>query len=269
MSKKLPLHLIQWRIIPGDVEGNLAKAEELIESISPEEGSLVLLPELFSSGFYYTDLGKMAEKYQAVVQWMADVASRYGVGVAGSVPAQRPEGVVNTMVLVDKGGHVVASYDKAHLFFVAEEDLHFVPGYKTVVTHFNSFEVEESIEVGLAICFDLRFPEMTRKLCDEGARLVLVSAQWPRARVDHFRDFTRVRAMENQFFVASCNSCGDDGKGLVLGGGSTVVGPSGEVIGVLGDEEGVLSVDIDLGDVDRTRDRFPVLKVRREDMFER
>jgi len=123
--------------------------------------------------------------------------------------------------------------------------------------------------VGLAICFDLRFPEMTRKLCDDGARIVLVSAQWPRARVDHFRDLTRVRAMENQMYIVSCNSCGDDGKGLVLGGGSTVVGPSGEVKGVLGDEEGVLTVNIDLEDVERTRESFPVLKVRRKDVFEK
>jgi predicted amidohydrolase len=123
-------------------------------------------------------------------------------------------------------------------------------------------------DVGLAICFDLRFPEITRELCDRGAKLVLLSAQWPLARVDHFRDFTRVRAMENQMFIASCNSCGDDGKGLTLGGGSTVVGPSGEVMGVLGEEEGILTVKIDLDEVERVRESFPVLKVRRKDLWE-
>jgi predicted amidohydrolase len=165
------------------------------------------------------------------------------------------------MVLVDKVGEVVAFYDKIHLFFVADEEKHFSPGKRTVVTHW------EGLDVGLAICFDLRFPEMTRKLCDDGARIVLVSAQWPRARVDHFRDFTRVRAMENQLYLVSCNSCGDDGKGLVLGGGSTVVGPSGEVRGVLDDDEGVLTVNIDLEEVERIRESFPVLKVRRKDVF--
>jgi predicted amidohydrolase len=165
------------------------------------------------------------------------------------------------MVLVDKTGEVVASYDKIHLFFVADEDLHFVPGKRMVVAKWDGHDV------GLAICFDLRFPEMTRKLGDDGARIVLVSAQWPRARVDHFRDFTRVRAMENQMYVVSCNSCGDDGKGLVLGGGSTVVGPSGKVEGVLGEDEGVLTVNIDLEEVERIREAFPVLKVRRKDVF--
>lgn len=267
MGENLNLHLIQWRVIPGDVEGNLDRAAELIGSASPGKGDLVLLPELFASGFYYSALGEMAEEYQAVVRWMGVIAARYEVGVAGSVAVQRPEGVANTMVLVDKVGEVLASYDKAHLFFVADENLHFTPGKRMVVTLWERFEVGDGLDVGLAICFDLRFPEVTRRLCDDGARIVLVSAQWPRARVDHFRDFTRVRAMENQMYIASCNSCGDDGRGLVLGGGSTVVGPSGEVKGVLGDEEGVLTVSIDLEEVERTRDSFPVLKVRRKDLF--
>ena len=261
MSENLNLHLIQWRIIPGNVEGNLDRAEELIGSASPGKGDLVLLPELFPSGFYYTDLGKVADRYEDVVRWMGVIGARYEVAVAGSVPTQRPEGVANTMLLVDKVGEIVASYDKVHLFFVADEDLHFTPGKRTEVIHW------AGLDVGLAICFDLRFPEMIRKLCDDGARIVLVSAQWPRVRVDHFRDFTRVRAMENQVYIASCNSCGDDGKGLVLGGGSTVVGPSGEVKGVLGDEEGVLTVNIDLEEIERTRNSFPVLKVRRQDVF--
>lgn len=261
MNNPLTIHLIQWRIIPGNVEGNLDRAQELIGSASPGKGDLVLLPELFPSGFYYTDLGKVADRYEDVVRWMGVIGARYEVAVAGSVPTQRPEGVANTMLLVDKVGEIVASYDKVHLFFVADEDLHFTPGKRTEVIHW------EGLDVGLAICFDLRFPEMTRKLCDDGARIVLVSAQWPRVRVDHFRDFTRVRAMENQVYIASCNSCGDDGKGLVLGGGSTVVGPSGEVKGVLGDEEGVLTVNIDLDEIERIRNSFPVLKVRRQDVF--
>jgi predicted amidohydrolase len=73
--------------------------------------------------------------------------------------------------------------------------------------------------------------------------------------------------MENQFFVAACNSCGDDGKGLVLAGGSSVVGPAGDVKGVLGRKEGVLTVGIDLPEVERVRENFPVLKVRRKDLF--
>jgi len=261
MTKKLNLHLIQWRIVPGDVEGNLAKAEDLILSASPRGRDLILLPELFSSGFYYTALEEMADRYESVVNWMSRIAARFEAGIAGSVPVRRPGGVANNMVLVDRDGGIAASYDKAHLFYVADEDLHFIPGREIVVGRWLG------LDVGLAVCFDLRFPEMTRRLCDDGAQIVLVSAQWPRARVDHFRDFTRVRAMENQMFVVSCNSCGDDGKGLVLGGGSTVVGPSGEVKGVLGGEEGVLSVSVDPHEIERVRNSFPVLKVRRKDLW--
>ena len=261
MSNNLTLHLIQWRVIPGNIDGNLDTAKRLIAAASPDEGDLVLLPELFPSGFYYSDLEKIAGEKETVVRWMSATAVQYGAGVAGSLPALRPEGVTNTLVLVDQGGQVLASYDKIHLFFVADEDLHFIPGQNTVVARWRG------IDTGLAICFDLRFPELTRDLCDRGAQLVLVPAQWPRARVAHFRDFARVRAMENQVFVAACNSCGDDGKGLVLGGGSTVVGPAGDVKGVLGDEEGVLTVTIELEEVERVRNSFPVLKVRRKDLW--
>jgi len=262
MSKKLTLHLIQWRIIPGNIQGNLDRAGELLVSASPGKGDLVLFPEMFPSGFCYPHLGEMADQYEAVVHWMGVTAARYEVGVAGSVPAHRPEGVANAMLLVDRAGMVVASYDKTHLFSVTDEDQHFIAGRDTVVTRW------DGIDLGLAICFDLRFPEMTRQLCDGGARIVLISAQWPRARVDHFRDLARVRAMENQMFIAACNSCGDDDKGLVLGGGSTVIGPAGDVKGVLGDEEEGLSVSIDLNEVEHTRDSFPVLKVRRRDLFD-
>jgi len=261
MSRKLNLHLIQWRIVPGEIKENLDKAANMISSAEPGQGSMILLPEMFPSGFYYENLAKMADEYETVVQWMGAMASRYGSGVAGSMAVHRPDGVANTMVVVDETGHIVAVYDKIHLFYVADEDKHFTPGRGTEVAAWHG------TVLGLAICFDLRFPEMTRTLCESGAKVVLVSAQWPKARVDHFRDFIRVRAMENQMFIASCNSCGDDGKGLALGGGSTVVGPSGEVKDVLGQEEAVLTVSIDLDEVEHIRESFPVLKVRRRDIF--
>jgi predicted amidohydrolase len=261
MSNALTLHLVQWRVIPGNVEGNLDTAGRLIAAASPDKGDMVLLPELFPSGFYYPDLEKIAGEQEAVLKWMGAAAEQYSAAVAGSIPTLRPEGVANTFMFVEKSGQVLASYDKIHLFFAADEDLHFVPGGNTVVACWRG------VKIGLAICFDLRFPELTRELCDRGAQLVLVPAQWPRARVDHFRDFVRVRAMENQVFVAACNSCGDDGKGLVLGGGSTVVGPAGDVKGALGDDEGVLTVNFDLDEVGRIRSSFPVLKVRRKDLF--
>lgn len=261
MNRMLNLHLIQWQIIPGDIDRNLDKAERLVATAAPGEDDVILLPEMFSSGFDYQNLGEMADRFESVMRWMGDMATGYRAGVAGSVPTRKADGIANTMVFVDKAGKVSASYEKIHLFSVADENLHFIAGHKTVVAQ------HEGLGVGLAICFDLRFPEMIRNLCDKGAIMVLVSAQWPQARVDHFRDFTRVRAMENQIFVAACNSCGSDGKGLVLGGGSSVVGPSGEVKGVLGTEEGFLTVKIDLDEVKLVREKFPVLKVRRKDLF--
>ncbi len=261
MNRKKRLHLLQWRVIPGHVQGNLAAAQGLLERAEPAPGDLVLLPEMFPCGFFYSDLPAMAGKSGEVLSWMEGVSRELGVSLSGSLPLQDSRGIVNTMFLVDGGGNRVASYEKIHLFEAAEENRHFAAGDRTVTARW------EGTLVGLAICFDLRFPELARRLCDQGARILLVSAQWPQQRVDHFRDFVRVRAMENQMFVAAVNSCGSDDKGLTLGGGSTVVGPGGAVLGVLGNGEGLLSVEVDVGLVEKTRENFPVLKVRRKDVF--
>jgi len=243
------------------VEGNLQKARDLIEKANPEESDLVVLPEMFPCGFVYRSLDHIAKKSVEVLDWMSEVARCYRLGLAGSLPTLIGNGIANTMVFMDKSGDVLAGYDKIHLFPATGEDKYFAPGNRTVVLSW------EGITIGLVICFDLRFPEMARRLCEEGVQMVAVSAQWPLERVDHFRDLVRVRAMENQIFVAACNSCGEDDEGMVLGGESMVAGPSGEIHGALGIEEGVLSLKISLDEVEKIRERFPVVKCRRKDIF--
>ncbi|UCF31006.1 MAG: carbon-nitrogen family hydrolase [bacterium] len=255
------IHLFQWRIIPGQVDGNLGRADDLLGECRPREGDLVVLPEMFSSGFFYQDLPRMADETERVLAWMSERAAGSGSAIVGSVPVHRSGGIANSMIFVDGTGRVQGSYDKVHLFPLSGEDRSFSEGDRTVCVLWNG------IPSGLLICFDLRYPEMARKLCLEGVQLILVSAQWPASRIGHFRDLVRVRAMENQLLVAAANSCGEDAAGLLLGGRSRVADPMGRVIGELEGDEGILSVAVDLEGVDRTRKEFPVLSLRRPDVY--
>ena len=259
--EEVRIHLLQWRVEPGKIDANLHRAEELVGEASPRRGELILLPEMFPSGFYFDDLKGMALSAPDVVRWMGDLARETGAAVAGSIPESAGNGVVNSLVMVDGDGARVASYAKVHLFPLAGEPGAFLAGDRPATG------LWRGLGIGMLICFDLRFPEMARSLCLQGSELIIVSAQWPAARIEHFRDLVRVRAMENQLFVAACNSCGDDGAGLELGGGSIVAGPMGETLGSLGAEEGILSVTIDPAEVSRVRRNFPVLSLRRPRVY--
>jgi omega-amidase len=261
MTKQFNIHLLQWRVVPGEIEKNLQRASELLADAAPGAGDIVLLPEMFPSGFYYEDLDRMASGADQVAEWMGQWAGDHHIHVAGSMAVRRSSGIANSLAVVAPDGQLCAAYDKIHLFPMAGEHNHFIAGEKTVIADL------DGTATGLAICFDLRYPELTRRLCREGAHLTLVSAQWPEERIDHFRDLVRVRALENQMFVAACNSCGDNGKGLVMGGYSMVVNPWGEVMGSLGSDEGVLTVAVDMDLVRKLREKFPVLDYARTDLF--
>lgn len=253
----LNIHLLQFEITAGQVESNLAKADGMLEGVETTMGDIVLLPEMFSSGFFNRDLASMADLSERALEWMAAKSKQWGIFVAGSVPVKRKTGIANSMVLFGTDGSMAGSYDKIHLFPLTGEDTAFIRGDRTVVLDCGG------TRAGLLLCFDLRYPEISRRLCLDGAQMILVSAQWPASRVEHFYDLVRVRAMENQLFVAAANACGDDGSGYQLGGRSICAGPMGEVTGMLGDKKGVLSVTVLPGEVERVRREFPVLSLRR------
>jgi predicted amidohydrolase len=116
--------------------------------------------------------------------------------------------------------------------------------------------------VGMTTCYDLRFPELYRVLVDRGAQLVVVPAAWPAARLEHWRLFTRARAVENQVFLLACNAAGTQ-AGVRLGGHSVVVDPWGRVVAEAGDDEEVLLAELDLQTLTDIRTEFPVLDDRR------
>ncbi|MGL5857496.1 MAG: carbon-nitrogen family hydrolase [Angustibacter sp.] len=248
-----------------------------VAALVREQGGhdLVVLPELWApQGFAYRTWPDRAEHLDGpTVTQMRDAARAAGVVLhAGSmIEAADPvadrgpqgRGLWNTSVLIGPDGALLATYRKVHRFGFGDGEPRVLEAGSEVVAAEVGLPVSGgSAHLGLATCYDLRFPEMFRLLLDAGAEVFVVPAAWPAARIDHWLLLSRARAVENQCYLVACNTAGTH-SGHAMGGGSQVVAPTGEVLAVADSEEQVLSVELDLGELQRYRERFPVLADRR------
>lgn len=259
------IHLLQ--VGYGDDEPVPVRIDRVAALVRAQDGAdLVVLPELWSAGgFAYRQWQERAESLDGpTVSAIAEAARATGAVVhAGSVIERDSDGLLwNTSVLLDGDGAMLATYRKVHRFgFGAGEPALLQPG-EHLVTSTVTCRDGATATVGLATCYDLRFPEMFRGLLDAGAEVVLVPAAWPARRVGHWTLLGRARAIENQQVLAAVNTAGTH-AGHEMGGNSQVVGPMGEVLGEAGTDEQVLVVDVDLSTVVQARQSFPVLDDRR------
>jgi predicted amidohydrolase len=250
------VHVIQLSY--GDDETLAARVDRVAATVRAQQGAdLVVLPELWANGgFAYDSWEASAQPIDgAIVSTLRDAARDLGAMVhMGSLVERDETGrLFNTSVLLGADGEILATYRKIHLFGFGEgEPKLMTPGGDVVVYD----------GLGLATCYDLRFPELFRRLLDAGADLVLIPAAWPAKRVAHWRLLAQARAVENQSYVVACNTAGEHG-GVAMGGGSIVVDPWGAVLAEAGTAEQVLVVDLDLDTVARTRSSFPILADRR------
>ncbi|KAB1149412.1 carbon-nitrogen family hydrolase [Streptomyces luteolifulvus] len=221
---------------------------------------LVILPELWTTGaFAYEDFAREAEPLEGpTYEVMAKAASDAGVWLhAGSIPERDPEGpLYNTSLVFSPSGDLAAAYRKIHRFgFDKGEAVMMSAGRELVTVRL------PGTTLGVATCYDLRFPELFRGLVDAGAETLVVPAGWPERRRSHWTLLAQARAVENQAFVLACGTAGTHAR-VPQAGHSIVVDPWGEVLAEAGAEEQVLTVDFDPGRVATTRELFPALKDR-------
>ncbi|MGF1239471.1 carbon-nitrogen family hydrolase [Streptomyces sp. NPDC004690] len=221
---------------------------------------LVVLPELWTTGaFAFEEFEAAAEVLDGPThEVMAKAASDAGVWLhAGSIPERAPEGAVyNTSLVYSPSGDLVASYRKIHRFgFDKGEAVLMGAGREPVTVPL------PDTTLGLATCYDLRFPELFRSLVDGGAEILVIPAGWPERRRAHWTLLARARAVEDQAFVLACGTAGAH-AGVPQAGHSIVVDPWGEVLAEAGHDEEVLTVEFDPGRVATTREQFPALKDR-------
>ncbi len=244
---------LQFEVKPGDPAANLKTVRRLLKKMQPAADTIIVLPELWATGFAYPRLDELAGETPGLLEELRELAAGADICLAGSLiekvaPDEAPAKLYNTLYLTGPGG-VMGRYRKQHLFSFWQEDRFLTPGDQPLPM------VTPRGQVGGLVCYDLRFPELARMQTFNGARLLVVSAQWPAARLDHWRTLLRARAIENQVFVAAGNSCGDSGENG-FAGHSMVVAPDGTVLTEAGDREETGAAALPEADLQRLRSRF-------------
>ncbi|WP_342771139.1 MULTISPECIES: nitrilase-related carbon-nitrogen hydrolase [unclassified Methanoculleus] len=225
--------------------------------------SLICFPEQFVTGWSPTVSPAAGEPVDGpLAAAFRDVAQKNDIAVAGSiveaVPGRLPR---NTVVVLDAGGELLAAYAKIHLFSPDGEDDNYAAGDRIA-----TFTVG-GMTFGLAVCYDLRFPELFRIYALAGAECMLVPAAWPCSRLSHWETLLSARAIENRYYVAGINTAG--GPGGIYCGRSLGADPDGTVIARCGAGEEVLIMELDPGAVREARIRLPSLSDRRSDLYHR
>jgi predicted amidohydrolase len=251
--------LIQIGVDEGEsVDSRRQRAASLVRDQAGVD--LVVLPELWTTGaFAYEAFGTEAEPLEGpTYEAMAKAAGDAGVWLhAGSIPERDADGTLyNTSLVFSPDGQLTASYRKIHRFGFDQGEAVLMGAGTDLVTARLS-----GTTIGLATCYDLRFPELFRGLVDAGAEILVVPAGWPERRRSHWTLLAQARAVENQAYVLACGTGGTH-AGVPQAGHSIVVDPWGEVLAEAGAGEEILTVDLDPAKVGVTREQFPALKDR-------
>lgn len=239
----------------GDVDANLAVAEAHVRQLVGGGASLVVLPELFGSGYDLSvDQVALARATEhRVMDWLVQLAGELRVWLTTAVLVGTPTGsLVDRGVVVGPDG-LVASADKRLLW--GQEPLHFEPG-----TTFGAVAATGAGTVGVAICYEAGFPEAARDLATRGADLIAVPAAFGRVRLHAWDLLTRSRALENGCYLLAAGLTGENDSGVQFAGHSRIVDPRGQVLAGLELDEGVLLVELDPTAVTRAREEIPYLR---------
>ena len=254
-------HLVQLDIRWADKRANYARVHELVAGARPATGDLVVLPEVFDTGFTL-DLLRCPDDDGATLAFQRELAAMWGVLVHGCRTVMGDDGKGrNRSSVIAPTGESLSEYDKQHPFSLGpegkrESDL-FTPGDRLALYDWKCGA--HSIRVCPAICYDLRFPELFRRGLIAGAEMFIVPANWPDTRVHHWKTLLTARAIENQAFVLGCNRAGRD-PALNYPGATIAIGPMGEILAEADEKEQVVSVEIDRKLVDSWRAKFPAWK---------
>ncbi len=257
---KIKITLAQLNVVYGDFSANREKAFSAIQAAAASGSDLILFPELWSSGYDLSNSRKYAELNETLLPQLQTISDENQISITGSLIESRDNSLFNTFAWV-RPGAALLRYNKIHLFQLLGEKDHLSPGNRPVMGSFKGFTV------GLSICYDLRFPDLFRIYAGNGASLLLLCAEWPAIRIDHWNLLTQARAVENQTFLAAVNAVGPSGN-EVFGGCSRVVDPSGKILAECpSDGESLLQVELDDLEIVRSRERMYSFSDRQEDAY--
>ena len=254
--KDLIVTLVQTDLIWENKEANLKQIEQKISQIKGKT-HLVILPEMFSTGFSMSP-EKWAEPMDGMTyQWMQKIAQKYHIILTGSVIMEENGRYFNRMIWMQPNGQSY-HYDKRHLFGYAGEDRHYTAGEKRVIVSVNGWRIL------LQICYDLRFPIWARQHPNSDNPYeydaILYVANWPEKRNVAWKMLLQARAIENISFVIGVNRVGVDGNGFLHSGDSRIVDPLGNILYDKSNMEDVFTYTLQYDELQKVRDRFPFAK---------
>jgi predicted amidohydrolase len=245
----LKLRLVQSDLVWEDSEANLRHLTGFIDR--PEEGEVVVLPEMFATGFTMQP-EKFAQTMDgAAVKWMKRHSKNRVI--CGSLAIEENGQYYNRFIWFENG-ELKAVYNKHHLFSYGAEPQHYKAGNEKILIDYNGWKINPFV------CYDLRFPVWSRNT-DE-AHLMIYTANWPEVRIAAWEKLLQARAIENQCWVAGVNRVGDDGNGIPHNGSTMLCNALGEVIEKRNNCEAAVKVSLTFGELMELRERFPVLKDR-------
>jgi len=253
--------LVQMTVVAGDVEGNRRRGVEMVRTAA-KQAEVIVLPEIWTTGYSLKNLDKWAEEENGpTVSELAAVARSAQVTViAGSIPHKHLGQIYNSVFVINRAGELVSDYQKLHMCSIFNEELFFVPGKRRTV-----FSID-GVTGGVAVCYDLRFPELFRDMVLDGARVIFVPAEWPTVRGNHWRVLNQARAIDNQVFICAANCVGKH-RDMEFYGHSMVIAPDGEIIAEAAGEENIIYCEFDPARVDTVRAGLKVWNDRRPDMY--
>lgn len=269
--EKIKIAAIQMSTVADKME-NVRTVKTYLEKIKDENPDFVILPEMFCCPYQTENFPIYAEKEGGPVwQQLSGYAKQYGIYlIGGSMPEKDVEGnVYNTSYIFDREGKQIGKHRKVHLFDIdvkggqtfKESDTLTAGDSDTV------FDTEFG-KIGVMLCFDIRFPELSRMMVNDGAKVIFVPAAFNMTTGPaHWELSFRTRALDNQIYMVGCAPARDVSAGYISWGHSIVTDPWGRVTGMLDENEGILLAELDMDYEEQVREELPLLKSRRKDMY--
>ena len=270
--EKIKIAAIQMSTVADKME-NVRTVKTYLEKIKDENPDFVILPEMFCCPYQPENFPIYAEKEGGPVwQQLSGYAKQYGIYlIGGSMPEKDAEGnVYNTSYIFDREGKQIGKHRKVHLFDIdikggqtfKESDTLTAGDSDTV------FDTEFG-KIGVMLCFDIRFPELSRMMVNDGAKVIFVPAAFNMTTGPaHWELSFRTRALDNQIYMVGCAPARDVSAGYISWGHSIVTDPWGRVTGMLDENEGILLAELDMDYEEQVREELPLLKSRRKDIYQ-
>lgn len=270
--EKIKIAAIQMSTVADKME-NVRTVKTYLEKIKDENPDFVILPEMFCCPYQTENFPIYAEKEgEPVWQQLSGYAKQYGIYlIGGSMPEKDAEGnVYNTSYIFDREGKQIGKHRKVHLFDIdvkggqtfKESDTLTAGDSDTV------FDTEFG-KIGVMLCFDIRFPELSRMMVNDGAKVIFVPAAFNMTTGPaHWELSFRTRALDNQIYMVGCAPARDVSAGYISWGHSIVTDPWGRVTGMLDENEGILLAELDMDYEEQVREELPLLKSRRKDIYQ-